>query len=441
MAQQTPPIAPKSVETPVPPPLVIPTVAAPADVPARPLSANEAARIAVVHAPTIEEAVQAVVAAKGRTEQTRSAELPQVTVDAGYTNVTSLNTVNGQSSTSVQAFPGYVGTAALRQLLFDFQHTRELVRQSKLLEDVAQDSLVKARYDLVLATKQAYYLYANNIRALQISESSLNNRQKQLALANAQLKVGLGLPSDVALAETSVAQGVTALSLARENASMARIDLALVMGIDPRTPIDVTQDDEPIVADHDMNALVDKAIKQRPDIKAAGDNLTSTEHGVKAARTTNAPVLSGSITLGTSGNGLPTTNDALAVGISLTWNPFDGGFTSGKIKEAKANQAIAASQLRGAKLSVISDVSQAYNSLRHAEDRVISAKNSVANANEGLRIAVGRFSSGLGIFLDIIDAETALESAESDLTLATMSVDQDRSALAHAIGEQIPTSS
>ena len=110
-----------------------------------------------------------------------------------------------------------------------------------------------------------------------------------------------------------------------------------------------------------------------------------------------------------------------------------------KIKQAKAEQAIAASQLQGAKLSVISDVSQAYVLLRNDEQRVLSAKHAVTNGNEGLRIAVGRFSSGLGIFLDIITAETALESAESDLTTATMSVDQDRSALAHAIGEPVPT--
>ena len=181
----------------------------------------------------------------------------------------------------------------------------ELVKQSKLLEDVAQDNLVKARYDLVLATKQAYYLYSNNIRALQISESSLNNRQKQLDLANAQLKVGLGLPSDVALAETNVAQGVTALSVARENATAARMNLALVMGIDPRTPLIVTQDNEPTLADKGLNALVDQALKQRPDMKMAEDNLISSRHGVRAARTNNAPVLSGSVTIGSSGPELP----------------------------------------------------------------------------------------------------------------------------------------
>jgi len=393
----------------------------------------------VVHQPTIEQAIQAVIAAKGTTEQVRSAELPQVTVNAQYTNVTSLNTVGGVPSTAVDTVPGYLATSVLKQLLFDFQHTRELVSQSRLLEDVAQDSLVKARYDLVLATKQAYYMYANNIRALQISESSLNNRQKQLDLANAELKVGLGLPSDVALAETSVAQGVTALSVARENASAARIALALIMGIDPRTPIDVTQDDEPAVADKDMNAMVNRALKLRPDMKLAEDNFISTQHGVKAARTTNAPVLSGNVTIGSSGANFPLGNDAFEIGVSISWNPFDGGFTSGKIKQAKANQAIAASQQLGTRLTVISDVSQAYVLLRNDEQRVVSAKNSVANGNEGLRIAVGRFSSGLGIFLDIITAETALESAESDLTLATMAVDQDRSALSHAIGEPVPS--
>ena len=123
-AQQTPPIAPKYVETPVPDPQIVPTVEPPADLPSKPLTANEAARIAVVHQPTIEQAVQAVIAAKGLTEQVRSAMLPIVAVNAQYTNVTSLHSVGGVPSTSVSGFPGYLATGELKQLLFDFEHTR-----------------------------------------------------------------------------------------------------------------------------------------------------------------------------------------------------------------------------------------------------------------------------------------------------------------------------
>jgi outer membrane protein TolC len=239
-------------------------------------------------------------------------------------------------------------------------------------------------------------------------------------------------------AQTALAQGVTALTVARANESQARINLALVMGIDPRTPLDVTMDDEPAVSSSDQNSMVALALKQRPDIREAADNVESTRHGVNAARTTNAPVVTGSLGLSSTGTSIPPQNDGFFVGVSVTWNPFDGGFTSGKIKEAKANQAIAAANLRTAQLMVISDVSQAYIAMRDAEDRVLSARNSVTNALEGLRIAEGRFTNGLGVFLDITDAETALESAQSDLTNAQFTVDQSRAALAHAIGAPVP---
>ena len=438
-AQQPPPEPSQIVETATPPPITIAGVPAPKDVPSKPLTANEAARIAVVHQPTIESAKQAVIAAQGRTQQARAATLPNLLVGAAYTNVQSLNTVDHVTSTGVQTVPGWLGTSTLKQLLYDFQHTRETVAQSNLLIAVAQDALLKARYDLVLETKQAYYSYANSLRALDIADSSLANRQKQLDLANAQLKSGLGLPSDVARAETSVAQGVTALIAARAAASLARINLALVMGIDPRTPLDVTQQDEPTVTATDITELVVAALKQRPDIRLADDTIQSMRHGVKAAKTTNAPVLSASVGLGTSGLSTPPTNDAFSIGLALSWNPFDGGFTAGKIKEARANEATAIAQKKSAEFAVASDVAQAYVSLRTAEQRILSATNSVIDAKEGLRIAVGRFSHGLGLFLDITDAETALESAESDLTNATNDVDQARAALTHAIGSPVPT--
>ena len=86
------------------------------------------------------------------------------------------------------------------------------------------------------------------------------------------------------------------------------------------------------------------------------------------------------------------------------------------------------------KLAVIADVSTTYSAMRTAEQRFAAATNEVANARELLRIAEGRFASGLGIFLDIVDAETALENAESDLTSAQLTANVARAALAHAVG-------
>src|SRR5205807_7424565 len=52
---------------------------------------------------------------------------------------------------------GYQAAGTLRQLLFDFNHTRELVREEVALERVAAANLTRVESDLVLQVKQAFY--------------------------------------------------------------------------------------------------------------------------------------------------------------------------------------------------------------------------------------------------------------------------------------------
>jgi outer membrane protein TolC len=78
-------------------------------------------------------------------------------------------------------------------------------------------------------------------------------------------------------------------------------------------------------------------------------------------------------------------------------------------------------------------VTSAYLNLKTAEQRVTTAEAEVANAQESLRLAQGRYRAGLGVFLDVIDTQAALLTAETNQANAQLAVDQARAALAHAI--------
>src|SRR5438067_3502750 len=91
-AQQTPPIAPRIQATPLPPPVELPPPPTlPPDVPNRPLTADEAALIALRNQPNVIVARTGVTAAQGRTQQVRSGLLPNVSVSAGYTRVQTIH--------------------------------------------------------------------------------------------------------------------------------------------------------------------------------------------------------------------------------------------------------------------------------------------------------------------------------------------------------------
>ena len=117
---------------------------------------------------------------------------------------------------------GFLAEATLRQLIYDFNHTLDLVRQSVELEKAAAQNLTRTQYDTVLDVKQAFYFLVQNLQQVQVDELEVANRQSQLDLARARFNVGLGLPSDIVTAQTAKAEAILALNQARANAEQAR---------------------------------------------------------------------------------------------------------------------------------------------------------------------------------------------------------------------------
>ena len=533
---QRTPVALRTQDTPTPPAIVIPLPpTSTPDVPVRPITAEEAARIALRVQPNITIARDAILSQQGRTEQLRSGLLPQVSVLGSYTHIVTLSTQGGASgpvstgtgtgttgasgtgstgtgttgtsgtgttgtggtgtigstsggsnsggttpgtssggttggstgtgttgsgsatgtntgtttttggastvtqlgASSVASGDGLVGQATLRQLIFDFNHTLDLVRQSQALERAAAQGLTRVQFDLVLQVKQAYYQLAQNAQLVEVNEANLANRQSQLELATARLNSGLGQPQDVVTAQTAKAEAVQALNVARNLEGIARQNLALYIGIDPRTPLQTSDAGEPPFASDDVNALVTTALARRPEILQAQEQIRSARYGVNSARSTNAPVVSGDLNLTTRGTDFPTEDNTFSVGASVQFTPFDGGLTRGLVKQARATLDSYQAQLALAQLNVATDVTQAYLNLRTAEQRIGAALSEVNNAEEGVRIATGRYRAGLGQFLDIINAQAFLLSARTNLVTTQALVEQNRAALNRAIAAPV----
>jgi outer membrane protein len=427
-AQETPPIQPNITLAPLPPAVTLPAPPnRPADVPNRPLTAAEAAMIALRYQSTIAEAQANVTIAQGVTQATRSALYPSLSISAGYNNESG-NTIFGGTSG-----PGYQVTPSLHQLVFDFNHTRELVRQAAAEQRATVADLTAARSNLIFQVKQDFYAYAQAERLVAVNEANVRNAQSQLALAQARLNVGVGLPSDVVTAETAVQEAIFALNTAQNNASLAEVNLALLMGIDPRTPIVAADTGEPPMGANDVQGLVNEAMQRRPEIIAAREIVSAAQHGVSAAKTGNAPSLALTAEYVEQGASPALGNNTLIVGVGLQFTPFDSGLTAGRVKQAKGTLTSTQAQLNATILSVVSDVSQAYLNIKNAKQGVVTAQAEKANAEEEVRLAEGRYRAGLGVFLDIITAQTALVTANTNLVNAQTAVDQARAALAHAV--------
>lgn len=450
---QTAPVMPNVAPIPLPTGIQLPS--GPPNEASRPLTADEAAKLALRVQPSLRLAEAQVLAAQGRFQIVQAGLLPTVSLSATYgreivisegtfafppaTTTTSAATGNSAVTTNgtvnTGVFAGLGTTAEMHQLIFDFNHTRDLVRQADYQIKAAKQGYTLAQLNLVFQVKQAYYTYVQDQALVSVQQANVSNTKEELDLALAQTKAGTGEPSNLVTAETTYGAASTALSQAEQTALIARINLALAIGVDPRTPIVTTNAQEPAPTNLDVDTLVSQAIKQRPDILQAVHTLRAAGYELSAAKTTSAPSVGLDIIGQTTGTDEPFDNPGGALGLSVTWQIIDGGLTSGTVKEARADIETAQSQLQTATQTAISDVEQAYVNLKASEQQVIIDEASEKNAQEGVRLAEGQFRAGVAIFIQVVTAQTLLVQAQSALVQAQVGVQTARAQLHRAIGE------
>ena len=462
---QTVPLQPNTPDVVVPPPISLPTLGGML----APLTEEEVVRLALRLQPSIEDARGLYQTAQGRARAEASNLGPTLAVTGSLSRSDSLRGNGGTSSirsgnsgtgtggtggtgtgtegttTTGNGSSFRTGTSGLlssgrlalgvSQLLFDFGRTRDLVRQQRALAGAAGAILASTELDAALDARQRLADLAQNRRLVLVAQSNVENRQSQLTLAEANLASGLYPPKDVVDAKTNLANAVSALVVARANETTARILLAQAIGIDPRTPMTAASLAPPTTAPADPTDLFTLALVARPEIRQARRNLEAAGYGVSAAQKTRTPEFSANASIGTNGSTDPFQNQSTSISLGVNWPLFDSGFTQGAIQQAKGTQRSAFANYRQAQQTVVADVGQAYVNLASAVQRVAVNEVGVVNAQEGVRLAVGRYRGGVGgTFLDITNAQAQLFTAEQNLETARGDALRTRAALDRAVG-------
>jgi outer membrane protein len=122
------------------------------------------------------------------------------------------------------------------------------------------------------------------------------------------------------------------------------------------------------------------------------------------------------------------------VGISATWNIFDGFATKGRMRATRARREAAVQALAAARRAVASEVRSAFFDLQQA-DRVLETETSnVQAADEALDIAKSNFAAGLGTQLDTLQAASDVTRTRTTRLSAIYLHNVALSRLAHACG-------
>lgn len=348
-------------------------------------------------------------------------------------------TLQGSESRGSNAGGG-IGDSASTSLRMNWQlysggRTEALVDQAKHNAHSADLGVAKAEQQLKLDTTTAYYNVLQAQNMVKVNEQAVANLNEHLQTVNAQYQAGAVAKADVLRSEVELANAQQNLTKAKNGYDVALASLNNIIG-EPLDSQSVLKDELAYAKyDQSLEDSVKTALTNRPEIGQSQDGIAAAKASVQAANSGNLPTVAVSGSRGYSGDTFPGDNSNWSVGVSASWNVFDGNVTRSRVKAAETtmNKAnITDDQLKD---SIALEVRQSYLSMKEAEQRIQTSQVAVDKANEDLKIARTKYSAGAGTNLDVIDAQLALTQANTNYTQALYDYNVNKAKLLKATGQ------
>jgi outer membrane protein TolC len=414
------------------------------------LSLGDAARLAAHQSNTVQGAEQRVGEAAARVRQARSALFPELSANALQSGRTFNSVTFGITLPSAPGQPplfnpngevlGPVNTLDLRGRVQANILDLSVVARIRS----AQTAVEAARADVGnasdLAATQAANAYIRVLRGnaqldARLADSTL--ARELLTIAQSQLEAGVGVALDVTRAESQLAGVRAQLISARNERERAQLDLRRTLNLALDAPVELTDSLSSAVPDGlalDEPTATARALRDRPDLRAADEQLRAARQNVSAIRAERLPALSAFGDDGVIGKDASRLLPTYTYGIQLSLPVFDGFRREGRIQEQEAVTRELDVRRRDLEQQASVDVRGALLDLTAARDEVGASRERLRLAEQEVSQARERFRAGVAGNADVVNAAITLNAARSQYVDVMTALQQARVSLARAEG-------
>jgi outer membrane protein TolC len=356
----------------------------------------------------------------------RAGLLPSVTYhnQALYTQPNGLTNQAGQG-VSPQPSPIFIANNAVREYASQAVINEDIglaqvsgVRRADAAAAVAAAELEIARRGLVSTVTGLYYGLAAANQKLAIAERAKAEADDFTRLTGQREQVREAAHADTVKAQLEQQQRDRELSDAKINADKARLELAVLLFPDPRTPYSISVPDTPatLAARADVDQL---AAKNNAELKSALATLRVGDADVLAARGAYLPSLGLNYTYGIDApqfavNGPDgVKNLGYSAMVTLDIPVWDWLATEHKVKQSEIKRDAAKVALTATQRRLVAQLDESYAEAQAARDQLASLDLSVSTAAESLRLTRMRYTGGEATVLEVVDAQSAFITAQN----------------------------
>jgi outer membrane protein len=431
LAQAQPDASQPSASTPAPGP------------PSQPLTLEQAHAIALKNHPGIAAADYRALAAGEVFKQARSGLLPQASLYGSVVQAESANTrIMAGALNNPSVFNRAAFGAGVSQLITDFGRTSNLAASTKLRASAERQNAETTREHVLLEVDRNYFGVLQAQALENVARQTVDTRQLLLdrvsILADNKLKSEL----DVSFARVALEDGKLLLQKAQNDFDSAMASLSAVMGYREQQHFNLVEEAPPPIGfENDVSPLVDKALRDRPELARFRDERDAALRLARSLRDARLPTISAVIAAGDAPSHdvrLPDTYSAGGIQVSVPL--FAGGFYQARQREAELRAKAAAETLRTIEDDVTRDVRIAWYGLNNSRERLRTTEQLSRYAADAYQLAEARYKVGSSSIVELSQAQLELTSAQIAATGARYDVLIQESALNYETGGMMDAS-
>lgn len=406
------------------------------------------------------EAYQSALLEKDRVSgqyiEARAGAFPRLTFNGQYlynidlqTSIFTITDSAGNSSTTELRFgtPNNFSVGfSLYQPLYAAGKVGAAIKIANYGKKYTQAGIDAARHNVMTVADKAYLDAVAARQSELVFREAENLADSNLAVVKKLYDHGQASEYDFLRAQVQAANTRPNRIAAENNTRLALDQLRNVLAIAPETEITldtvITQVDVPAL---ELETLITEALQNRPELRQGEEMVNIRDKMVSLAYSGYKP----SLGINSQVQWYSYTDEfnqvSLAekswfrswnVSLNLSWPIFSGFETKGQIRQAKVDyeqSRLSESQLNR---QVRLEVRDALGRVREAKERVDALGETVDQAQRGLEIAQVRFENGVGIQLELLDAQVALTTARVNRIAALHDLAVAVSNLRKAVGRE-----
>ena len=405
--------------------------------PPQTLTLAEAEAIAVKNHPRVAAAENTAAAAAKQVTEQRAAYYPSVLGEATGTQGNDLGRIGAGELVASRLFDRFGAGLEVHQLVTDFGRTMNLVANSRLQAQAANQNTLATRYDVIMAVDRAYFEVLQDEAFVKVARDTVKARQTLENQVNQLFKAQLKSEVDEAFAQVNVSEAQLLLIRAQDSVKEAYADLGRALGVDqPAGAYQLTQPPASPAPPADAQPLIAQAFQNRPELASLRLQYEAAQKFEAAERDLSRPNVTGVAVGGAlpyiNAPGVPDYYEG--VGANLEVPIFNGHLFAAR-REAAYQQELAANQrVRDEQQQIEHDVHNALVAASTAYQRIPVTEQMIKEAQLGLDLAQGRYNLGLASIVEVTQAQLNLTQAQIENVTAQYDYQTAYAALQYTIG-------